>query len=113
MTTKYLITPKIMDDFLEGIKSSGEYRYTLEELKSMAEANNNTVAWIHNNALYIDSEKPASRFADVAKGGGEFKVLHTASREQLMWANSGEGEFESPSYGGRTSMGHIYKVTTK
>lgn len=85
---------------------------TLEELKNMAEANNNTTAWVHNNALYIDSEKPASRFADLSEYG-ELKVLHTASREQMKWALSGEGDFESPSYGGKPSMCHVYKLTLK
>lgn len=112
MTKKYLLTAKIMDDFIEGIKASGDYKESLENLKAMAEANNNTEAWIHNNALYIDSEKHESRFADLTEYG-ELKVLHKASREQMAWALSGEGSFESPSYGGRASMCHIYKLTLK
>lgn len=86
----------------------------LEKLKQEALAHNNTEAWIENGVLYIDSLKNASAFNEIRKiSNVKFEIVHGASEAQYRWAVTGEGNFDTPTIGGRKTICNVYKVTLK
>ena len=84
---------------------------TLHELKQEVLVHNNTLAWIYEDALYIDSSKGKIAFEDISQlNWVDFKVLHEASKEQYEWAMTGEGNFKTPIIGGSKTICNVYRV---
>ena len=85
----------------------------LTKLKHEADAFNNTLSWISEDALFIDSAKGVKVFETIySQPSLNFEVVHLASKEQWMAAMTGD-ECETPTIGGRRIVGNVFKVTLK
>lgn len=85
----------------------------LTKLKHEADAFNNTLAWITDEALFIDSAKGAKVFESLFSASSlNFEVVHTATKEQWLAAMTGD-KCETPTIGGRKTIANVYKVTLK
>jgi hypothetical protein len=85
----------------------------LTKLKHEADAFNNTLAWIKEDALFIDSAKGSKVFESLfSVPSVNFEVVHLATKEQWLAAMTG-GACETPEVGGRKAIANVYKVTLK
>jgi len=72
------------------------------------EAYNNTIAWEHEGAVYVDSLKGSRPFIALAhEYGYRFEVLHREHDELTQLGERSHGK----EFGGRKCICHVFRLT--